>query len=182
MVKRFKSIDLGLIIIITFGLFINVASANALPIQNTNIYLPIIVREPPPPLLFPNGDFEQGPAVWTEISGHGYPLITNEVNITPYDGTWVVWLGGVSDDISYIEQQVNVPVNLHYLSYWHWIWSDSCGYDFGHVRVNSNEILTYDLCQSDNTNGWVQVVINLSVYAGQSVMIQIGSECNHWPI
>jgi hypothetical protein len=178
--KRFNRIAQGLILIITLGLSINVSFANALPLQINNIYLPIILKEyPPPPILFPNGDFEQGPLIWTEFSTHGWPLITQDVNITPYDGKWVAWLGGVSDDISYIQQQITVPINLHYLSFWHWIFSsDVCDNDFERVLVNSTEVAVVDLCQANNTNGWVQRVVDLSAYAGQSVLIQIRAECN----
>ena len=177
--KRFTSIAQGLLLIITLGLCINVSFANALPLQPNDIYLPIIVREPPPPILFPNGDFEQGPGIWTEFSTHGYELITDQLNITPFDGQWASWLGGVIDEVSYIEQQITVPTNLHFLSFWHLIASaNDCGNDFERILVNSSEVHTYDLCAANNTDGWVQTVIDLSAYAGQSVMIQIRAETN----
>ncbi len=164
---------------IALGISINTSYANALPFLITNTYLPLVLREPPPPVLFPNGDFEQGPVIWTEFSTYGYELITQDVSLTPYDGMWVAWLGGVLDEISYIEQQVTVPTNLHYLSYWHAVYSsDSCGNDFERVLVNSSEVLSKDLCFDNNTDGWVQQVIDLSSYAGQSVIIQIRAECN----
>jgi hypothetical protein len=128
-----------------------------------------------------NGDFEQGRVAWTEYSTYGWPLIRQEFpgTVTPYDGTWAVWLGGDYDDISYIQQQVLVPAGQPYLSYWHWIASaDACGYDIGTVWVNGTVIETYDLCSDNDTNGWVQRVINLSAYAGQSVSIQIRAECD----
>ena len=128
-----------------------------------------------------NGDFEQGPVAWTEYSTHGWPLILQDFpgSVTPYDGTWAVWLGGEYDDISYIEQQVFVPPVNHYISYWHWIASeDVCGYDFGGVLVNGTEVESYSLCSTNNTGGWVHRVIDLSVYAGTSVSIQIRAECD----
>jgi hypothetical protein len=179
--KRIKRIAQGLILIITLGLCINVAFANALPLQINNIYLPIIFREPPPPIIFPNGDFEQGPGIWEEYSTHGWELIVQDFSagVTAYDGTWAAWLGGDFNEISYIEQQITVPINLPYLSFWHWIFSsDDCGKDFGRVLVNSSQIDVVDLCQANNTNGWVHKVIDLSAYAGQSVLIQIRAECD----
>jgi hypothetical protein len=178
--KRFNRIAQGLILIITLGLCINVAFASALPQQNNHIYLPLLLNGyPPPPILFPNGDFEQGPKIWTEFSTHGYELITKDLSIYPYDGQWSAWLGGVYDEVSYIEQQVTVPNNLRYLSYWHAIYSaDTCGNDFERVLVNSNEVFAFDLCEPNDTNGWAQIVIDLSAYAGQSVLIQIRAECN----
>jgi len=170
----------GLTVVITLGLLINISFAYAIPLTIKNIYLPLVLNNyPPAPILLPNGDFEQGPIIWDEFSTHGYELITKDLSITPYDGQWAAWLGGVFDEVSYIEQQVTVPNNLHYLSYWHEIYSsDTCGNDFERVLVNSNEVFTYDLCDPNDTDGWVQVAIDLSAYANQSVMIQIRSECN----
>jgi hypothetical protein len=128
-----------------------------------------------------NGDFDQGSVYWTEYSTHGWPLILNQADlpITTYNGTWAVWLGGDYDEISYIEQQVTVPVGQPYLSYMHSIQSqDICGYDFGKVLVNGVVATSYDLCINNNTSGWVQKVVNLSAYAGQSVRIQLRAECD----
>ena len=116
---------------------------------------------------------------WTEYSTHGWDLIVQSFpgSVTPYDGTWAVWLGGEYDDISYIEQQVTVPTVNHHMSYWHWIASaDACGFDFGGVLVNGTVVNAYDLCSTRNTGGWVQHVVDLSAYAGQSVAIQIRVE------
>ena len=127
------------------------------------------------------GILNKAPLIWTEFSTHGWELIVQDFStgVTAYDGTWATWLGGDFDEISYIEQPVTVPINLHYMSYWHWIYSsDDCGNDFGRVLVNSNEVDVYDICEANNTNGWVQRVLDLSTYAGQSVFIQIRAECN----
>jgi hypothetical protein len=128
-----------------------------------------------------NGDFEQGHVAWTEYSTHGWEVITQDFpgEVTPYNGTWAVWAGGDYDDISYIEQQVLVPTTAPYLSYWHWIASeDFCGYDFGGVIINGTVVESYDLCENNNTGGWVQRVVDLSAYAGQSVSLQIRAECD----
>lgn len=129
-----------------------------------------------------NGDFEQGRGVaWTEYSKRGYELILQPPNliVKPYDGTWAVWLGGVNNEISYIQQQIIIPAANPYLSYWHWIASaDGCNHDVGGLLVNGTAVDTYWLCIVNNTYGWVQKVVNLSAYAGQSVSIQIRAECN----
>jgi len=44
------------------------------------------------------------------------------------------------------------------------------------VVVNETAVDVYDLCSSQNTNGWVKHVVNLSAYAGQSVTLQIRVE------
>jgi hypothetical protein len=61
------------------------------------------------------------------------------------------------------------------MSYWYWIVpSDGCVGGLGLVLVNGGVIGVHDLCTA--TGGWVQSVINLSAYAGQSVLVQIRAE------
>ncbi|MBE9508603.1 MAG: hypothetical protein IMY86_11195, partial [Chloroflexi bacterium] len=126
-----------------------------------------------------NGDFESGPTGWVEYSTHGWDLIVQDFpgSVTPHSGSWAVWLGGDYDETSYIQQQVTVPPGSPYLAYWHWIVSeDVCGYDFGGVIINGTVVDQYDLCEDENTGGWVKHVVNLSAYAGQSVSLQIWAE------
>jgi len=126
-----------------------------------------------------NGDFELGPAGWSESSTHGWPLIINTGfpgSVAPHGGSWAVWLGGDYDDVSTITQSVTVPVGSPYLGYWHWIASeDWCGYDYGSVRVGATLVDALDLCDTNNTGGWVHRVMNLSAYAGMTVNLQIGA-------
>ncbi len=130
----------------------------------------------PAPVLFPNGNFEQGRVIWTEYSSNGFPLILprSDILVPPYDGEWAVWLGGVDYEISYIQQQILVPTNYPFMSYWVWIASaDICGYDAGGVLVNGAVVDSYWLCSPNDTNQWVQRVVDLRAYAGQTVTIQI---------
>jgi hypothetical protein len=141
-------------------------------------YLPIILKEPAGFILFPNGDFEQGPVIWEEYSYNGWPLIVQELapGVTPYDGVWAAWLGGDYDEISHIVQQVSVPNDLPFMSYWHWIVSsDDCGNDIAEVLVNDVVVETYSLCSANNTGGWVKRVVDLNVYAGDTVYIKINA-------
>jgi hypothetical protein len=177
--NRYKNVALGLILISILGLLLNISFANARPLQTNYIYMPIVFSAPPAPILLPNGDFEQGPVIWTEFSTHGWELILQKLaaGVSPYDGTWATWLGGEFNEISYIEQQVTISANLHYLSFWYWIdSSDICGYDFGRVFIDSAEVDVVDLCEANNTNGWVQKAIDLGTYIGQSVIIRIETE------
>jgi hypothetical protein len=127
-----------------------------------------------------NGDFEQGPVVWTEYSENGWDLIIDSGfpgSVTPRSGSWAVWEGGDYDEIAYIEQQVSIQVGTPYLVYWHWIASqDACGFDFAYVRINGTTVDQYELCTSNNTGGWVSHSVDLSAYAGQSVSLQIRTE------
>lgn len=133
--------------------------------------------------LLPNGDFESGPAIWTEASLQGWNLILESpdfpVDRYPHGGNWGVWLGGDDDEIAYVQQQVTVPLGSPTLNYWRWIDSDEddCGYDFGGVLVNSTTVVeSYGLCGQTNTGGWTLHSVDMSAYAGQTLDLQIRIE------
>ncbi len=156
-----------------------VAAAAPIGPLNKKVYLPLVLKTTSATAQIINGSFEAGATGWTQFSTHGWTLITQTFpgSVTPHGGAWAVWLGGDYDDISYVKQQVTVPAGLPYLGYWHWIAStDSCGFDFGGVLVNSTVVSVYDLCSSASTGGWVKRVVNLGAYVGQSVWIQIRAE------
>ncbi len=132
-----------------------------------------------PSLGIVNGDFEGITTGWTEYSTHGWPIIVASFTggITARSGSYAAWLGGDYDDISYVQQQVAISASAPYLVYWHWIASeDMCGFDFAGVLVNGVVVQVYDLCSSASTGGWVSHSVDLSAYAGQSVMLQIRAE------
>jgi hypothetical protein len=143
-------------------------------------YLPVVLNQPTF-VLFPNGDFEQGPVIWTEFSTHGWPLIVQDLapGVTPYEGSWAVWLGGDVNETSYIAQQVTVPENLTFMSYWYRIVSiDDCGKDIASVLVDDVVVDTYSLCAANNTGGWVKKVVDLTAYAGNLVTIKMQAVCD----
>lgn len=128
-----------------------------------------------------NPNFENGKTDWVEYSSHGWDLILNSGfpgTVTPHSGSWAAWLGGDFNDVSYIQQQVTVPVGGSTLSYWHWIASleTECGYDKVRVNINSTTVDEYNLCTTNNTGGWVVHTVDLSSYIGQSVPLQIRVE------
>jgi uncharacterized repeat protein (TIGR01451 family) len=132
-----------------------------------------------------NGDFESGrDGSWTESSTNDQVLIVRNndpyfLPVFPHGGDWLAWLGGAADEVSSITQQVTVPSAGSTLSFWYWIASqDTCGNDFGYLRVGDTAIDTFDLCQSENTIGWVEHTADLSAYAGQSVSLQLRGENN----
>lgn len=155
----------------------------ALTTSLSSVYLPVTLQgnSSSGGSSFVNPDFESGSTGWTEFSQQGVlPLITDAASlpITPHSGSKAVWLGGLVDEINYVEQSVTVPAAAPYLAYWHWIASsDSCGFDFGGVIINGSTIAdVYDLCSSTDTSGWQQHVVDLSAYAGLTVMVQIRAE------
>ena len=148
------------------------------------IYLPLVLNgvQSSPFKPITNPGFEQGQTGWTESSTHNFDLILNESGLPSQmlplpGGQWAVWLGGADGEISFIEQTVTVLAGAPYLTYWHWIASnDFCGYDFAKILIGNTEAHVYDLCFDENTSGWQKYGVDLSVYAGQSVALQIRIE------
>jgi len=127
-----------------------------------------------------NGDFEDGATGWDEYSTHGWDVIVSTSAlpeyVAPHSGDWAVWLGGDYDETSQVRQQVDVPAGAPYLTYWHWIDSaDLCGYDRAGVNIADTAVDEYWLCAAENTGGWVEHSVDLSDYAGQSVLLTIYS-------
>jgi len=125
-----------------------------------------------------NGNFESGHVAWEEYSSHGWDIITtppSDLPLVPHSGTWFAWLGGDLDDVSYIAQNITVPNGMSYLHYWYWIASeDACGYDYFLILINDSSIYDQDLCDTNETNGWVENVVNLSSYVGSTVSLEFG--------
>jgi hypothetical protein len=153
--------------------------ASAAPPDNY-AYLPLVARGPySGDEGIVNGDFESGRTDWVESSTHDWTLIRQaaDLPVAPHGGSWAAWLGGDNDEIAVIQQEVTIPAGSTTLAYWHWIRStDVCGYDFGRVVVNGGTINVYNLCMTTNTLGWVKHTVDLSAYAGQSVLLQIQAE------
>jgi hypothetical protein len=148
------------------------------PIGSSRIFLALVQKSDSSSIA--NGSFESGRTGWTEYSTHGWSLImsADSLPVSPHSGNWAVWLGGDNDEISYIAQQIRVPSDQPYLTYWHWISSDEsgCNWDYGKVMVNEAVVDAYGLCLSTNTGGWVPYSVNLGAYAGQVVSVQIRAE------
>jgi hypothetical protein len=135
--------------------------------------------------VVPNGDFEQGPTIWTEYSEKGWKVILDEdhipASVSPRSGQYLAWLGGDHEEFAYIGQTLAVPTGAPYLSYWHWIESEGAcgGYDVAGVVINGSEVAdAYDLCGSESTGGWVKHAVDLSNWAGQVVAVWIVASTN----
>jgi hypothetical protein len=127
-----------------------------------------------------NAGFEAGPVDWVEFSSHGYNLIIQGHQMpsgtAPHGGNWAVWLGGDNNEVSSITQQVTIPNNASYLTYWHWIGSsDDCGFDVAGVLIDGDVPTggAYWLCADNNTYGWEQFGVSLAPWAGQNVELKI---------
>jgi thermitase len=140
------------------------------------IYFPLVARKYETPGI-KNGGFEAGLTAWTEHSSNGFEVIVNTdsyPDVTARNGKWLAWLGGFPDEVAWIEQEVIVPEGEPYLHYWHWIQSqDVCAFDSASVRVDDLQVDTYHLCAADNTNDYVEHVVDLAAYAGQRIRLRI---------
>lgn len=148
------------------------------------IYLPLAAKNWDPQEAvgkIENGDFEDGPVVWTKASTKGFDLIIDQgfpSGVAPHGGDWAAWLGGGYDEDSSILQQVTIPTSTPHLHYWHWVSSvtDSCERDRAEVWVNGTRLEYYALCLAENTGGWQEYSVDLSVFAGQSIELKIHVE------
>lgn len=130
---------------------------------------------------FLNPGFEQGHVAWTEYSWLGFDLITeaSEDTVTAHSGSWFAWLGGANSESSELSQVITISASTPYLHYWYWVGSqDVCGYDFFAINVNGTQVAEFTLCSSNNTNGWVQGVVNLAAYAGsgRTILFEVNND------
>ena len=123
-----------------------------------------------------NGDFEAGnDSSWSIYSKRGRNLILHE-DFTPipsHSGNYLAWLGGENDEISHITQSINILSSHPYLHFWYQIYSqDICDYDYARIRINGSTFMIFDLCSPKNTEDWTPAVLNLSMFAGSTVILQ----------
>jgi hypothetical protein len=74
---------------------------------------------------------------------------------------------------------VAIPPDASTLGYWHWIDSvETCGfsYDLAWVRINDTDLSSIDLCDQNNTGGWVHQTVDISAYAGTTVTLEFRVE------
>ncbi len=169
-----SSIVLIVILLTTLVSFAQEAPNKQKTTEDHYAFLPVIMKKPPVqtvPLF--NGDFEQGTTGWQEYSFLGWYLIlpADYLPVPPKNGSWAVWLGGDDGEVSYIRQNVTIPTNAPYLTYWHWISGAEylCGWDFGGVGINGEWYHAYDLCEQYFTGDWVQYAVDMSEYKGKTV-------------
>ena len=156
------------------------------PPPDEKIYLPLALKSIPSQGaggLVANGDFENGATVWTSYSNNASTLIRTSFapnSLTPHSGSWGVWLGGAFNESDYIQQSVVVPARAPYLYFWNYIGSSDIPsfYDYGYVDVNGATIVSFSLDTTANSSAWTKRIVDLSAYAGQTVLLRIGAECD----
>lgn len=139
-----------------------------------------------PPIVEPtagitNGDFEAGVTGWTEYSSNGYYLVNQWYDGSGYpplahSGTWYTWLGGNYSETSILSQSVTISAYTPYLKLWYIVNStETCGQDYGYVKINSTSIYTWNLCSANSSADWQALKLNLSAFSGQTVSLQISA-------
>lgn len=127
--------------------------------------------------LLINGNFEAGPAGWTQSSAGGYDLISQ---FNPRTGLWGAYLAGANNADDRLSQPVLLTQDAVTITLRLW-WSleseeppvpaDTLTLSL----LQPNGVLLADLWQVDNTATlgiWDEVVIDLTAYAGQSVVVR----------
>ena len=124
-----------------------------------------------------NGDFEAGnDGSWTVYSKLARSLIlpADFITIKPHSGDYLACLGGEDGETARLTQSVTIPSSHPYIHFWYIIdSSDTCDNDYARVKINGGTFTVLDLCSPRNTDGWASTVLNLSVYAGETVTLQI---------
>ena len=127
-----------------------------------------------------NMDFEKG-GRWVESSPRGIPLILNrgelaKYNVVPHGGNRAARLGGADNEVSSISQTINAQLDLEphdpVLHMWYRQESNGlCGPDFDQLEISTKDLefpnwdherYSFDLCQSNETNGWEEMTVKLT--------------------
>lgn len=143
------------------------------------MHLPVVQFETFVSLV--NGDFERGAFAWqsnTLRAPHNiWPREAIDPSVTPRSGRFVAWLGGANNEVSVLTQQVTVPEDAPVFTFWRQSRSeDVCGYDYWGIAVNDVVVGRYNLCQTTHITTWQPTFIDLSAYAGQTIVLDIRVE------
>lgn len=141
------------------------------------VFMPIVSRQIFVALA--NGNFEAGATSWQEVSLQNELLVVKAetAKVTAHSGVWLAWLGGLSNEVSFVHQTMTVPRPNPVLQFWYWISSkDDCGFDFGGVLVDGKVVDKFDLCTTSQTGGWKLRTVDLKAYIAQTVEVQIRAE------
>jgi hypothetical protein len=125
--------------------------------------------------LIQNGGFEDGELGWQQTSTGTYNLISD---FNPRTGNLGAYLGGVNNADDRLSQQVTLPAGTSSLSAWWYLDTTEAAGVFDQMTVSllrGDGSWLVDLLIVDNTapeGVWDEIVIDLSPYAGQTVVLQ----------
>ncbi len=133
--------------------------------------------------LINDGSFEADPTTgpWTEIDSTGCtPWIGDWftiVGVTAYDGAQYFWAGGYcgtpNNNSAY--QSITIPASHARLSFWYYATrsdpDDPTNNGMASVKINGTDVWTLEMSQANNTTGWVNQIVDVSAYSGQTVTL-----------
>ena len=137
--------------------------------------------------LIPDGSFEEKPSRWTEQSTvPECPIAIAEwessTGIPAYDGTHYVWGGGscqIDEQTqipidTMVSQSITIPTDNPALTFKYWSerGDEDTFEDFAYIYLDNTEVWFYPLTQANNTYGWVEESLDLSNFAGQTVVLR----------
>lgn len=154
------------------------------PLPPTATPLPPTPTNTPTPIsnIIINPGFESGPgAGWTEFSSGGREII-NTTN--PHTGSYSANECGYNSCTEYVQQTITIPSGAT-LTYW-WYMTSSEGTSSVHDRlrvqlysISGSLLATLRTWSNRNTsNTWSQDTLDLSAYAGQTVILRFVTTTN----
>jgi hypothetical protein len=128
---------------------------------------------------FETGDFTS----WVILDQNATPVVTNT---QAHSGTYSGFVGDAPDGFcgstgseangdSSFYQEFTVPAGTSTLSFWHWdCTTDSIEYDWqdAYITDTNGNILQTILHVCDDTQLWVNTLVDISQYAGQTVRVE----------
>ena len=132
--------------------------------------------------LLANAGFESGTVSWTQSSGGGYPIITNEAS--SHAGNYDAWLGGYNSGSDALFQSVAIPANVQsaFVQFWYKISTsesstglayDSLTVDLYSVATGLKLVTLATLTNLNTTTGWRQsALFDVSAFKGQAIKLQ----------
>jgi hypothetical protein len=142
-------------------------------------------------VLVNDGSFENGPppaSAWTEVSDSPCEWIgdwSGAWGVGAFDGIYDFWGGGYCNNVpttTSVSQSITVPATDNTLSFWYISFRPSAedpDPDYAQVAVNGTPVWTLDFLQANDTYpNWVNVMLDLSAYAGQLVDLEFAGISN----
>jgi hypothetical protein len=156
------------------------------------VYLPFLARTSPswPGNVLRNGDFEQGHTGWyTHTTGSGWKqhdlIGSDAAGFSPYKGHYAARLGGYEGVWDAITQTVVIPAQGQ-LTYW---WKGRTYETLPHhdtfdvALLNQDGTLVAGLAHHDDQDvqdTWTQDAVDVSAYAGKSLIVRFSSYNDHY--
>ena len=133
--------------------------------------------------IIQNGGFETGDfPPWVILDQNATPVVTDTL---AYTGSFSGFVGDAPDGFcsggseangdSSFYQEFTVPAGTSTLSFWHWdCTTDSITFDWqdAYITDTNGNILQTIFHQCLDTEGWVQQLVDMSPYAGQTVRVE----------